>query len=82
MSRLAIYDILISLSQPLNKETVQMKKMGRPKSDTHAVLLRISEAMLQEIDDLRRIEADVPTRPEMIRRILADWLEQKSQFRE
>jgi metal-responsive CopG/Arc/MetJ family transcriptional regulator len=56
-----------------------MKKMGRPKTDTHAVMLRISEAMLKEIDDVRRIEADVPTRPEMIRRILAAWFEQKSQ---
>jgi metal-responsive CopG/Arc/MetJ family transcriptional regulator len=56
-----------------------MAKMGRPTTDTKGVMVRISESMLQSIDDVRRNESDVPTRPEMIRRIVADWLEQKSQ---
>ena len=56
-----------------------MAKMGRPKTDTKGVMVRISESMLQSIDDVRRNEADVPTRPEMIRRMLADWLDEKSQ---
>lgn len=55
-----------------------MAKFGRPKTDTLAVTLRLHTDMLQRIDDVRRNEADVPTRPEMIRRILAEWLEQKS----
>jgi metal-responsive CopG/Arc/MetJ family transcriptional regulator len=55
-----------------------MAKMGRPKTETKGVMVRVSEDMLQSIDDVRRNEADVPTRPEMIRRILAEWLEQKS----
>lgn len=38
-------------------------------------MLRVDAEMLQAIDDVRRIENDVPTRPEMIRRIIADWLE-------
>jgi metal-responsive CopG/Arc/MetJ family transcriptional regulator len=54
-----------------------MAKMGRPKTETKGVMVRVSEDMLQSIDDVRRNEADVPTRPEMIRRILAEWLEQK-----
>jgi len=55
-----------------------MAKFGRPKTNTMAVTLRLPEDMLQSIDDARRHEADVPTRPEMIRRILADWFEQRS----
>ena len=56
-----------------------MAKLGRPKSDTTGVLVRIPTDMLQAVDDLRREEPDVPTRPEMIRRIIADWLDQKIQ---
>tara|TARA_R110002110_G_scaffold295268_2_gene509308 strand:- start:1386 stop:1556 length:171 start_codon:yes stop_codon:yes gene_type:complete len=48
--------------------------MGRPKVDTKAVMLRLHSDVVQQIDDLRREEDDVPTRPEMIRRILDDWL--------
>lgn len=55
-----------------------MTKFGRPKTDTKGVMVRIPEDMLQSIDDARRHEADVPTRPEMIRRILTDWFEQRS----
>ncbi len=51
-----------------------MAKMGRPKVDTKAVMLRLHSDVVQQIDDLRRDEDDVPTRPEMIRRILDDWL--------
>ena len=54
-----------------------MAKFGRPKTETSAVTLRLHADMIQAIDDLRRKETDVPTRPEMIRRIVADWLEQK-----
>lgn len=56
-----------------------MSKFGRPKTDTSAVTLRLHADLLQAIDDIRREEADVPTRPEMIRRIIADWLDQKIQ---
>jgi len=51
-----------------------LAKMGRPKVDTKAVMLRLHSDVVQQIDDLRRDEDDVPTRPEMIRRILDDWL--------
>lgn len=54
----------------MEKET----KMGRPKVDTEAVNLRLPRDMIEAIDDLRRLEADLPTRPEMIRRALAQWL--------
>lgn len=44
--------------------------MAPPKKDNIPMTLRISERMLEKIDDLRRVEKDVPSRPEMIRRIL------------
>jgi metal-responsive CopG/Arc/MetJ family transcriptional regulator len=52
-----------------------MKKTGRPKSETSAITLRLTDEMIQELDLVRRNEDDIPTRPEMIRRILADWLD-------
>jgi Arc/MetJ-type ribon-helix-helix transcriptional regulator len=48
---------------------------GRPKLDTEAINLRLPREMIDAIDDRRRLEADLPTRPEMIRRALAQWLE-------
>lgn len=51
-----------------------MSRPGRPKSDTEPVTLRLPLAVISLIDDLRRQEPDIPTRPEMIRRILAKHL--------
>lgn len=50
-----------------------MKKMGRPAKETEAVNVRLELHMLKKIDDARRLEEDLPTRPEMIRRILEAW---------
>lgn len=44
--------------------------MAPPKKDNIPMTLRISERILDKIDDLRRQEKDIPSRPEMIRRIL------------
>ena len=51
------------------------KKVGRPPSDTEAINLRLPREVIEELDDLRRKEVDVPTRPEMIRRIIQEFLE-------
>ncbi|OYU37585.1 MAG: hypothetical protein CFE33_19880 [Pseudorhodobacter sp. PARRP1] len=51
------------------------KKRGRPSVDTEAVNLRVSRDLIAAIDDRRRSEPDLPTRPEMIRRALLQWLE-------
>ncbi|NIY99026.1 MAG: ribbon-helix-helix protein, CopG family [Oceanospirillaceae bacterium] len=48
--------------------------MAPPKKDTEALTLRLPREMIDAIDDRRRREADVPTRPEMIRRALVQWL--------
>ena len=49
--------------------------MAPPKKDTEALTLRLPRELIEALDDRRRIEADLPTRPEMIRRALVQWLE-------
>ena len=51
--------------------------MGRPKVDSEAVMVRMQREMLDQLDNVRRNEADIPTRPEMLRRIFNEWLGQK-----
>lgn len=50
-----------------------MKKMGRPPVDTASITLRLHKDMIALIDNARRKEEDIPTRPEMIRRVLEAW---------
>ena len=52
----------------------ETRPMGRPRIDTEAVNLRLPRDMLDAIDSRRRVEPDLPTRPEMIRRLLAEVL--------
>ena len=49
--------------------------MAPPKKDTEAINLRLPRDLIREIDDRRRVEPDLPTRPEMIRRALVQWLD-------
>lgn len=49
--------------------------MAPPKKDTEALTLRLSRDLIDSLDDRRRLEDDLPTRPEMIRRALVQWLE-------
>ncbi|KRS11071.1 hypothetical protein XM53_17520 [Roseovarius atlanticus] len=56
-----------------------MTQRGRPKSDTTGVMLRLHEDMLRIIDAERERRPDMPSRPEMIRRVLAEWAEKKIQ---
>jgi hypothetical protein len=51
-----------------------MGKMGRPKTDTMSINVRLSQSTIDQIDTARRKETDPPTRPEQIRRIIEDWL--------
>ena len=51
------------------------KKRGRPPVDSEAINLRLTREMIEVIDNRRRDEPDLPTRPEMIRRALVQWLE-------
>tara|TARA_Y100000815_G_C13304005_1_gene485728 strand:- start:822 stop:998 length:177 start_codon:yes stop_codon:yes gene_type:complete len=51
--------------------------MAPPRRFHEPITLRLSHAMLEEIDELRREEKDLPSRPEMVRRIIEAYLEGK-----
>ena len=58
--------------------TDQKKKLGRPVTDTEPVMVRMMPQMIKALDEQRRIEEDLPSRPELIRRIVAEWLERRN----
>ena len=51
-----------------------MAKMGRPPRDTAPVTIRMDQGMLKAIDDYRREQEDLPSRPEVVRRVMEEWL--------
>lgn len=51
-----------------------MAKMGRPKLDTEPVTIRMDRQLLKAIDDYRRVQEDLPSRPEVVRRVMREWL--------
>ena len=53
----------------------EKKPMGRPKVDTEGLNLRLHRDMIRAIDVCRKEEVDLPSRPEMIRRILSKYLD-------
>lgn len=53
----------------------EKRAKGRPRLDTEPVNLRLPREMIEALDDRRRREADLPTRPEMIRRLLVAALD-------
>jgi Arc/MetJ-type ribon-helix-helix transcriptional regulator len=55
-----------------------MKKMGRPPVDTEAVTVRLPRELITALDDARRSEPDMPTRQEIIRRVLLEWQASRS----
>lgn len=52
----------------------EKKKMGRPQADTEPVMIRMSRNMIREIDEYRRTLDDLPTRPEIVRRAVEEFL--------
>lgn len=54
-----------------------MAKLGRPKKDTKPMNVRMDMSWFKTIDDMRRREPDLPTAPEMVRRILAREFERQ-----
>ena len=55
-----------------------MAKIGRPPADTEPVTIRMDREMLRAIDDYRREQADLPSRPEVVRRVMAEWLARRA----
>ena len=55
-----------------------MKKVGRPPVDTEAVTVRLPRELIAALDDARRMDPEMPTRQEIIRRVLVDWQARES----
>lgn len=55
---------------------------GRPPVDSEAINLRLSRELLDALDEQRRLERDLPTRPEMIRRMMVKFLQDIEKNRE
>lgn len=55
--------------------------MAPPRRFHEPITLRLSHEMLEEIDELRREEKDLPSRPEMVRRIIEVYLKGKGKVR-
>lgn len=51
--------------------------MGRPVADTEPVMIRMEREMIRQIDNYRRTLDDLPTRPEVIRRVMEDFLKRE-----
>jgi hypothetical protein len=54
-------------------------KMGRPATDTESLNVRVARSLLRELDNWRRTQEDLPTRPEAIRRLLMSHPELRPQ---
>lgn len=52
-----------------------MAKMGRPPKDTEPVTIRMDQELLRVIDEFRRQQPDMPSRPEVVRRVMQRWLQ-------
>lgn len=53
-----------------------MSKIGRPAVESMAINVRVHAEMVNRLDKARKNEPDLPNRPEMIRRIVDQWLTQ------
>ncbi|UNC15611.1 CopG family transcriptional regulator [Acidiphilium multivorum] len=49
---------------------VKKAKKGRPPVDSEAVTVRMERPQIARLDDWRRNQSDLPTRPEAVRRLL------------
>lgn len=56
-----------------------MKRMGRPPVDTEAVTVRLPRELILAIDEARRAHPEMPTRQEIIRRVLQTWIDANRQ---
>lgn len=54
-----------------------MAKVGRPPVDSEAINVRLTREVIEAVDAFRKDEADLPTRPEGVRRLLSEALKDK-----
>ena len=58
-----------------------MVQKGRPSTNSTGIMLRIRDDIIKKIDDIRREEDDLPSRQEMIRRMIDEWFENKENMK-
>jgi metal-responsive CopG/Arc/MetJ family transcriptional regulator len=58
-----------------------MSSEKKERRGNEPVTLRLPEELIAAVDAHRRRQSDIPTRPEMIRRILVEWMEQNAPAR-
>ena len=56
-----------------------MVKTGRPKKDTEQICTRFEIEDVRALDELRKAEDDLPSRPEMLRRVLSRYVKEQSE---
>ena len=56
------------------ENSAEKPKKGRPPVDSEAVNVRLERSFLSVLDNWRRNQADLPSRPEAIRRLLEQAL--------
>jgi hypothetical protein len=59
-------------------DSAKKPKRGRPPIDTEAVNVRMPTLSLKAVDDWRRKQNDLPSRPEAIRRLVELGLANKA----
>ncbi|WJY21202.1 ribbon-helix-helix protein, CopG family [Fontisubflavum oceani] len=73
----SIAHVLYMISRNLQPIDDIMKSRGRPKVDTAPVMVRMPTELIERLDEVRRDTEDLPSRPELIRRIVEEWLSQQ-----
>jgi len=56
-----------------------MEKTGRPKKETEQICTRFEIDDVLALDELRKTEKDLPSRPEMLRRVLSRYVKDHSE---
>jgi len=51
------------------------EKHGTTKKNTEAVMLRLPVELIAALDKSRREADDLPSRPEIVRRLIQKWIE-------
>jgi hypothetical protein len=60
-----------------NLSTPKIQKMGRPAVDTSPITVRVHATVLQAIEAARRDLETIPSRPELVRIAVTEWLREK-----
>jgi len=59
------------------KQIPEKKAMGRPRVDAEPLTVRLPPRLMTAVDDARRDIATIPSRPDIVRLALAEWLKLK-----